>query len=396
MKTIQKAWRDLLIITLVSLASTALIWLPFFLRLTSFWKISLPAEGMATIMKNFDGLYYVVIAKSLYNPEIITRLVPFDLPAIYYAAHFPLYPLLIKIGGLVINYAWSMLSISVIASLLSAIVFYLFLKEFKLSKDPLWLTIIYLLFPARWLIVRSVGSPEPLFLLFLLTSFYYFKKKNWWLAGGFGALAALTKPPGILLFVAYAIFLYWQGSKETWLTRLAQVFRLSRSNWLAQLIRTAYPLLLIPFALLILSIYYLYIYGNFFAYFHSGDNIHLFWPPLQVFNAAAAWVGTYWLEEVIYIYLLGILGVIFLFRQRRYDLGIFAAVFYYTTLFISHRDISRYSLPMLPFILIAFDKFLVKKEFKIAFWIILLPIYLYAINFIAGNTLGIADWTPFL
>lgn len=396
MKTIQKSWRDILIISLICLASAALIWLPFFLRLTNFWKISLPAEGMATIMKNFDGLYYVVIAKSFYNPKIINNLVSFNLPAIYYAAHFPLYPLLIRIGGLVVNYTWSMLSISVIASLLSAVVFYLFLKEFRLSKDPLWLTIIYLLFPARWLIVRSVGSPESLFLLFLLLSFYYFKKKNYWLAGSFGALAQLTKPPGILLFVAYAIYLFWQESKETWFTRLSQVFRFSRSNWLAQLIRTAYPLLFIPFVLFILSLYYLYIYGDFFAYFHSGDNIHLFWPPLQVFNAAAAWVGTYWLEEVIYVYLLGILGVIYLFKQKRYDLGIFAAVFYYTILFISHRDISRYSLPMMPFILIAFDKFLVKKEFKIAFWIILLPIYLYAVNFIAGNTLGIADWAPFL
>jgi len=387
MKAIQKSWRDLLIISFVSLVSTALIWLPFFLRLTSFWNISLPAEGMATIMKNFDGLYYVVIAKSFYNPEIITRLVPFDLPAIYYAAHFPLYPLLIRIGGLVVNHVWSMLSISVIASLLSAIVFYLFLKEFKLSKDPLWLTIIYLLFPARWLIVRSVGSPESLFMLFLLTSFYYFKKKNYLLAGGFGALAQLIKPPGILLFIAYGIFLFWRNWQRI------------KENWqptISRLINVYYPLVLIPAALLAISLYYLYIYGDFFAYFHSGDNIHLFWPPLQVFNAAAAWVGTYWLEEVIYIYLLGILGVIYLFRQKRYDLGIFAAVFYYTTLFVSHRDISRYSLPMLPFILIAFDKFLVKKEFKIAFAIILLPIYLYAINFIAGNTLAIADWTPFL
>jgi len=399
MKTIQKSWRDLAIISLVSLGSTALIWLPFFLRITSFWKIRLPVEGMATIMKNFDGLYYVVIAKSFYNPEVIKTLVPFDLPPIHYAAHFPLYPLLIKTGGLIVNHTWSMLSISVIASLLSAIVFYLFLKEFKLSKEPLWLTIIYLLFPARWLIVRSVGSPESLFILFVLLSFYFFKKKNYWLVGSFGALAQLTKPPGILLFVAYGIYLFWQASKKTRLTRIARAAHLARSTWstrLTLLIRSTYPLILIPLSLIIIFSYYLYIYGDFFAYFHSGDNIHLFWPPLQVFNAAAAWVGTYWLEEVIYVYLLGILGVIYLFRQKQYDLGIFAAIFFYTTLFISHRDISRYSLPMLPFILIAFDKFLVKKEFKIAFGVVLLPIYLYVINFIAGNSLAVADWAPFL
>jgi len=218
---IKKSWRDLFLIGLVSLASTFLVWLPFYLRLDFFWQIDLPAEGMATIMKNFDGLYYVVIAKSLYNPAVIKAMVPFDLPTIYYAAHFPLYPLLIKLGGLFISHLWSMLSISVLAALLSAWVFYFFLKEFKLSQDPLWLTIIYLLFPARWLVVRSVGSPEPLFLLLLLSSFYFFKKKNWWLAGFFGALAQLTKPPGILLFVAYGFYLLWQEwqvtKKKNWL-----------------------------------------------------------------------------------------------------------------------------------------------------------------------------------
>lgn len=382
-----KKWREIVIITLISLFSTFLIWLPFFLRLTSFWKISLPAEGMATIMKNFDGLYYIVIAKSLYNPRVISSLFSFDLPAIYYAAHFPLYPLLIKLGGFFLNHLWSMLSITLLASVLAAVAFYFFLKEFKLSKEPLWLTTLFLLFPARWLIVRSVGSPEPLFILWLLTSFYFFKKKNYWLAGIFGGSAQLTKPPGILLFVAYAIYLLWKNWKElrkAWFTRLTRLTRLTC------------PLLLIPLTLIGISIYYHYVYGDFFAYFHSGDNIHLFWPPLQVFNATAAWVGTFWLEEVIYVYLLGILGVVLLFKQKRYDLGIFAAVFFYTTLFISHRDISRYSLPMWPFLLIAFEKFLVKREFKIAFAVILLPIFLYAINFIAGNTLAIADWAPLL
>lgn len=381
------SWRNIIIIILVSLFSTFLIWLPFFLRLESFWKMSLPAEGMATIMKNYDGLYYIVIAKSLYQPEIISSLFSFDLPTIYYAAHFPLYPLLIKIGGLVVNHLWSMLSITLISSVLAVVVFYFFLKEFKLSKEPLWLTSLFLLFPARWLVVRSVGSPEPLFIFWILTSFYFFKKKNYWWAGVFGGLAQLTKPPGILLFLAYGIYLLW----ENW--------RGLRKNLPVQLIKLAkqaYPLLLIPLTLVGIFTYFCSVYGDFFAYFHSGDNIHLFWPPLQVFNAAAAWVGTFWLEEVIYIYLLGILGVILLFKQKHYDLGIFAAVFFYTTLFISHRDISRYSLPMWPFLLIAFDKFLVKREFKIAFGVILLPIFLYAINFIAGNTLEIADWTPFL
>jgi 4-amino-4-deoxy-L-arabinose transferase-like glycosyltransferase len=340
----------------------------------------LPGEGMATIMKNFDGLYYVVIAKSFYRPEVISGLFSFPLPAIYYAAHFPLYPILIKIFSPFFGYLWSMLSVSLLASVLAAVVFYLFVKEFKYSTSPFWLTMIFLFLPARWFVVRSVGSPEPLFLLLLITSFYFFKKKSYWLAGIFGVLAQLTKPPGILLFVAYAIYLIWEN----------------RPLNIVKLIKKAYPLLLIPLTLFCLFIYYRFTYHDFWAYFHSGDNIHLFWPPFQVFNAAARWVGTYWLEEIIYVFLLGILGVVLLFKQKRIDLGIFATVFFFSTLFVAHRDIARYSLPLIPFLIIAFEPFLVKKEFKIAFAVILLPIFLYTINFIAGNTLPIADWAPFL
>ncbi len=376
----KKSWRDLLLIAFLSLLSTFLIWLPFFLRLTSFWRIPLPSEGMATIMKNFDGLYYVVIARSLYRPEIIEQLFSFPLSPSYYAAHFPLYPLLIRLFSPVFGYLWSMISVSLISSVLAAIVFYLFVKEFKYSKSALWLTLVFLLFPARWLVVRSVGSPEPLFILLILASFYFFKKKNYWGAGAFGALAQLTKPPGILLFCGYAIFLLI-------------------ANWpnLKKLVKQAYPLLLIPLALVALFAYYRFAYGDFWAYFHSGTNVlPILWPPFQVFNVSGHWVGTFWLEEIIYIFLLGALGVISLFKQKRLDLAIFTAIFFLATFFIAHRDISRYSLPMIPFLLIAFEPILAKKEFKIALVIILLPIFLFAINFIANNIIPLANWAPFL
>ena len=380
--------RDYLLIAFLSLFSTFLIWLPFFLRLSSFWKIPLPTEGMATIMKNFDGLYYVVIAKSLYQPEIIESLFSFPLSSIYYSAHFPLYPLLIRFFSPVFGYLWSMLSVSLISSILAAIVFYLFVKEFKYSKSALWLTFVFLLFPARWLVVRSVGSPEALFILFILASFYFFKKKNYWGAGAFGALTQLTKPPGILLFLGFIAFLLlenWPEIKKKTIPTFINLFK------------KAYPLLLIPFSLIGLFAYYRFAYGDFWAYFNSGFNVHpIFWPPFQVFNVSAYWVGSFWLEEIIYIFLLGALGVAYLFKQKRYDLAIFTMIFFAATFFVAHRDISRYSLPMLPFLLIAFEPILVKKEFKIAFGVIAIPVFLYALNFIASNTTPLADWLPFL
>ena len=63
--------------------------------------------------------------------------------------------------------------------------------------------------------------------------------------------------------------------------------------------------------------------------------------------------------------------------------------------FVAHRDISRYLLPLSPFVLIAFEKILTSKEFKIILPIIILAIYLYAQNFIIQNVAPIPNLTPF-
>ena len=102
------------------------------------------------------------------------------------------------------------------------------------------------------------------------------------------------------------------------------------------------------------------------------------------------------MEEIIFIYLLGAIGVYKLIQKKEFELGVFAAVFFVLTLFIAHRDLMRYSLPLFPLMLIAFSETLVKKEFKIALCIIIIPIYLYSLAFISQNVMPIANWAPFL
>ena len=101
-------------------------------------------------------------------------------------------------------------------------------------------------------------------------------------------------------------------------------------------------------------------FGDFFAYLNSGDNIHLFFPPFQVFNYSAPWVGTFWLEEVVYIYLFGLLGLIKLVSKGKKGRGKtkyqtmawFTGVFLFSIFFVSHRDVARYALPVFPFVLL--------------------------------------------
>jgi len=383
---VKKIGRDLIILILATLASTLLIWLPFIIGLS---------QGMLTVFANYDGPNFIVIAKTLYNKELIRASFSLPIPLEYYPAHLPGYPFLIKFFDFFFPGTWSMLISTLITTIAAVLIFYLFIKKFKLSTSPFFLSLLFLFLPARWLVVRSVGSPEPLFIFALLASFYFFKsalspvsenlisnKKiitiDFLLAGIFGALAQITKTPGILLFLAYGVWL--------------MVLAIKKKKFVYQ----AWPLLLMPLSILGVFVFYYFQTGDFLAYFHSGDNFHLVFPPFQAFATGRNWLGDFWLEDMVYVYLFGALTVVLLFKQKLYDLATFALIFFTATLFVAHRDLSRYSLPLMPFALIAFAPFLEKKEFKIVFLIVLIPIYFYAINFILHNTAPIADWSPYL
>ena len=372
--------KNLLKILAFSLLPTFLIWLPFFLRVKSFWSIPLPSEnGMATIVSNYDGPLFLAVAKSFYDREILGTF-SLSLPTEYYAAHFPLFPALIRIFSVVLGYPYAMLFVTLGSSFLALYFFFKLAKRYVTEEEAIFLTFVFSIIPARWLIVRSVGSAEPLFIAAIIASVYHFSKKNYLGAGIWGLLAQLTKSPGILLFAAYFAYLVLPNLKKITLPKLKIVS----------------PLLLIPFSLLLVFGLFKISYGDFLAYFHSGDNIHLFFPPFQIFNYSAPWVGTFWLEEVIFVYLFGILGLLKLIAQKRFGLAWVYGVFFASTLFVSHRDLIRYSLPLVPFLLIAFSETLLKKEFRIALGLIAIPIYLFALSFISQNAMPIGNWAPFL
>ncbi len=374
-------FKDLSILAGITLAVTFLVWLPHLLSLSNFWGLSFK-EGFSTIYRNFDGLEYIIIAKTFYNPESIASLHQ-ALPANYFASHFPGYALIISVFSPVLGYLKSMLFVSLFSTILAVWAFYLLVRDFKLTQHPLFLSFIFLLLPARWLVVRSVGSSEPVFIFFIIAAIYFFMKfeeskkfLNILLMGIFGLLAQLTRPPGILLFIAMLLFILY----KLYISSKFTGFKIARLNHLKY-----FPLVLIPLGLI--GIFYLYsqTYGDFWAYFKSGDNIHLTFPPFAVFNKDQFWVGDIWLEDIIYIFVLGFLGGIMLLKQKLYPMAFFVLTYLAAASLIAHRDVSRYILPIAPFILIAFEKIITSREFKIILPIILLAIYLYAQNFILQN-----------
>lgn len=379
---------NFLTILVISLLPTLLIWIPFFLRIKTFWTIPLPQEGMGVIVSNYDGPLYMVLAKSFYNSSIIKSF-PLNLPVEYYAAHFPLFPTLIKVFSYIFGFPYSMLFVTTVSSVFALFFFNKIVQTFVNKKDAMWLTLVFSLLPARWLIVRSVGSAEPLFLATTLASIYFFNKKKYLFAGILGALAQLTKSPGIILFIAYLLYIVMPNIKEIATTKFP--------SWLAKIeFKKKLPIFLIPLSLLMLFIFYSFTFKDFFAYFNSGDNIHIFFPPFTIFNYSAPWVGTFWLEEVIFVYLFGALALNNLIKNDKGIITWFFAIFFISILFVSHRDIIRYSLPIIPFVIISFRETLLKKEFRYILAFLAIPIFLFSLAYISQNVMPIGNWAPFL
>ncbi len=354
---------DWSVLAVTSLLSVLLVWLPV---------------GFTRVYENFDGPYYLVVAASWYDKEFIGRNFSFNLPLEYYAAHLPGYPLLINLfskTGLV-NNLQAMLLVNLISSAALTIVFFEIAKRMKLSH-PLFLSSALLFFWPRMWAVRSVGSPETLFMLFVLGSLYWFEKKSYWLAGLAGAAAVLTKSPGVLLLGSYLVW-----AKLKW-------FETKKFDW------KIWPILLIPLAGLGLFWLYQIRMGDFWAYFNSGDNIHLQFWPFRIFDSAQAWVGSHWLEDVLWIYLVSAVGVWMAFKKSRV-FGLFGLVYLASILFVSHRDIARYSLPLVPIVLIGLSDILKNKTVRWILVLLLVPAYFYTLNFLNFNYSAIADWTPFL
>lgn len=382
-----KTLKDLSLLAIFTCSLTLLIWLPHILKSPNFWGLNF-SQGFTAIYRNFDGLEYVTIAKTFYNPALIAK-IPQALSANYYAAHFPGYSLLILAFAPFLGFLKSMLFVSLVFTLLSCWAFFLLVRDFKLTSKPLFLSMIFLLLPARWVIVHSVGSAEPIFIFFVISSLYFFLKYEQnlrfpfiLLSAFFGLLAQITRPPGILLFISLTLYIHYRFYLEFKIIGFKKAL-FSHLKY--------FPLALIPLGLL--AIFYLYslTYGDFFAYFHSGDNIHLTSPPFQVFNKHQFWVGEIWLEDIIYIFILGFLGSLYLFKQKLYPLAFFVLTYLIASTLVTHRDISRYTLPIFPFLLIAFEKILVSREFKIVLIIVSLAIYLYTQNFLLENTAPIPN-----
>ena len=349
-------------VVVISVVSTLVIWL---------------ATGLNVIYRNYDGPFYIAVAKSWYDGETIRNNFSFPLPVEYYPAHFPLYPLVIWLVSLAgFNYLQAMVTVNLLATMAAGAVIYKIAADLKWGQ-PFWISLAWLFWWPRMWAVRSVGSPETLFVLFVVASLYFFNAKKYWTSGILGSLAVLTKSPGVLLLVAYGAWLI--------------VNQIKTKKWEVKI----WPVGMIGLTLAGLFGFFYLRTGDFWAYFRTGDNIHLGLIPFRIFDSNQPWVGSWWLEDVLWIYLIAGIGV---WRALKKNLvwGIYGLLFYVSILFVSHRDIARYSLPLVPVVLLGLAEIFERKEVRWVLVLMVIPLFFYTLNFVSHNPLLIADWTPLL
>lgn len=370
-------YRPQLLLLLITFLITALIWFGFYKNLPE--KLGFPQTSLETVFANYDGPNYMVIAKCWYQKDCIAKNFSLPLPLEYYPAHLPAFPLLIKYFSFYVNTPKAMLLATLFGSLLFTLVSYYFYKGFFKEKTAFWITFLTIFFPARLFVLRLVGAPETWFLSFILLSIIFFRKKKFLPSALFGILAQLLKSPGVLLFAAYILIAFFDYLKT------------KKINWRYLIY------LIIPLSALGLFYYYYLQTGDFFAYFHSGDNIHLTPFPYQVFVSTRSWINTIWLEDVIYIFALCFFAMSKLWKKFKVNIiFIFPLIFIIASVFVAHRDISRYVAPVYPFVFLAFGKKIAKPKIRLIFFLLIPAVILYAVNFIIGNTAPITTWAPYL
>jgi hypothetical protein len=158
-----------------------------------------PWDELVAPAARWDAVWFLRIAEDGYAPDPNRT------------AFFPLFPLLVRLGGWVVGSPLVAGILVSLAALLGALVLLHRLVALDFGRDVAALSVLLVaVFPgAVWL--SSVYS-EALFLLLSVGAVYAARLDRWELAGIAGFLAATTRSAGIVLVVPLAL-LWWQGRR---------------------------------------------------------------------------------------------------------------------------------------------------------------------------------------
>ena len=281
---------------------------------------------MSAVYRFWDGPNYLTVARTLYDVRPENPLLAYVYRPTYFLTHLPLYPLLVRAFSF-LGYQPALLVVSVLATAAAALLFYRLAREVWKLPSPLFLTLLMLFLPPRWLLYRSTGATEALSLALTLASLFFFERERYGRASLAAALAGVTRVSGLMFLPAYAVL-------------LARSRRWRSLAWL----------LLIPSGLLAYFLFCAARFGDFFAYFAPhGEKLAAFRP--FGFLPALFAKGEY--HQVEFHILLALVYAVGISRLRPFPPLFWYCVFEYLLLIcVSTEDWSRYFLAMAPFALV--------------------------------------------
>lgn len=314
------------------------------------------------LVHQWDGYGYEAIAAHGYSRASDEKTLP-------NVVFFPLYPILMYLVSL-IGFSLPMSGVLVSIIALGIGLYYLYrlvARQFPELKptEPIFFLLI---FPTSFFFFSMYT--EALFFMTTVASWYYGTKENYLLAGVFGALAAITRIQGILLFPVLLVMAAEKGGvKSLWRNETA---------WLA----------LIPAALVGFFTYFYFAFGDFFLYFHaealwgrSLTSFH-FIPSLTTHPA----ISNFILD--LFFLVLGAVFSVAVWRRLGKVYGLYTVLSYVMIIASgSLNGIGRYLLTIFP---ICICLSTIKNEYVRMLWIVVsvLLLGLYAFLFTSSYWAG--------
>jgi len=177
----------------------------------SFW------ERAIKILSSWDGGWYLSIVEHGYLPA--AELGPIQSNIVF----FPMYPSLVRLAAGILPLSWlnydlTLRIVGIVVSnlLLLATLFFVYdLVKMQSGEDSIAQRTVwyFLVFPTSFYF--SMFYTESTYLFFVVSAFWAAYKDNWKWMGLLGGLAALTRPPGVLLVIPL-FWIYCRKQKWNW------------------------------------------------------------------------------------------------------------------------------------------------------------------------------------
>jgi hypothetical protein len=297
------------------------------LSLTSSLLVLFPyRNSMDVVYRHWDSPVDLTVAKTLYRIPRDNPLVDKTMTATFFASRLPLYPLLVRAFAW-IGYERAMLFVSLAAGVAAVLLFYALAADVWRLSSPFFLSLVFLFLPPRWLLYRSVGATESLYMALTLASLFLFERGRIGRASAAATLASVTRITGLMIAPAYLVVLWRRG-------------RVRSLPWI----------LVIVSGFLLYGVFCAWRFGDFFAYFE---------PHLGKIASPYPFANLRWLFDIRQVHLvefhilLAFAYVVGITRLRPYPVLLSYCAFQFLLLVcIGTEDWSRYFLSMAPFALV--------------------------------------------